>query len=493
MAITRRPWASVLSVFTRTSAPFRRRRGVRRREVFSAQFDGGHGQASYASLRGFDALEARVMLTAAPETDFTFDSANGVITSYIGAGGNVEIPATIGGVAVTGIGPNAFAFKYLTAVVVPDSVVSIDAFAFYGCRVLTTATIGSGVTSIGANAFYDSITLANVTFKGNAPTVGAAAFARVATGATAYRAANLTGFGADGSDFHGLTVVAAAAASPTVTLNTANLPDTATTITIVGTGFDATTPSHNVVVFNSAAGTVTAASTTSLTVTFTTKPTLLGSLTVVVTTNGVSSGSAVQVATVVPATSNFTFSKGIITGYRGAGGALTIPARIDGQAVVGIGGRAFAFNTGLTSVRIPNSVISIAAHAFQNASQLASVTIGNHVQLIGAGAFQGTALTSLTIPNSVTRIGHRAFSGITTLTDVYLGNHVSSIGNDAFSGDAALAAVTFTGNAPRVIGSRAFAGLANGARAYRAADLKGYRANGANFHGLIMIVPPRPR
>ena len=53
--------------------------------------------------------------------------------------------------------------------------------------------------------------------------------------------------------------------------------------------------------------------------------------------------------------------------------------------------------------------------------------------------------------------------------------------------------MTFTGNAPRVIGSRAFARLANGARAYRAADLKGYRANGANFHGLIMIVPPRTR
>jgi hypothetical protein len=43
MAASRSPWASVFSVFTRGSALARRRRGVRRRAVFSAQFDGGYG------------------------------------------------------------------------------------------------------------------------------------------------------------------------------------------------------------------------------------------------------------------------------------------------------------------------------------------------------------------------------------------------------------------------------------------------------------------
>jgi hypothetical protein len=47
-----------------------------------------------------------------------------------------------------------------------------------------------------------------------------------------------------------------------------------------------------------AVGTVTAATATSLTVTFSTKPKNAGSLTVIVTANSVSSGTAVQIATV---------------------------------------------------------------------------------------------------------------------------------------------------------------------------------------------------
>jgi uncharacterized delta-60 repeat protein len=87
---------------------------------------------------------------------------------------------------------------------------------------------------------------------------------------------------------------------PTVTQSTANLASNATTLTITGTGFDATTPSNNTVVFTpSGSGTVTASTTTSLTVTGITGLTA-GSLNAVVTTDGQSRGTAVQVATVVP-------------------------------------------------------------------------------------------------------------------------------------------------------------------------------------------------
>ena len=85
---------------------------------------------------------------------------------------------------------------------------------------------------------------------------------------------------------------------PVVTANTANLASNAATITISGFGF-ATTPANNIVVFNNgAAGNVTAATTTSLTVAFTSSPNAAGSLTAVVTSNTIGSGAAVQVATV---------------------------------------------------------------------------------------------------------------------------------------------------------------------------------------------------
>ena len=108
--------------------------------------------------------------------------------------------------------------------------------------------------------------------------------------------ANVTVFG--GSS--GATQVATIVGSPTVTLNTTNLPFDAPTITITGTNFSGTA-GDNTVVFNlGAIGTVTAATLTSLTVTFTSSPNAPGSLTAVVTSNTISSGAAVQVATVSP-------------------------------------------------------------------------------------------------------------------------------------------------------------------------------------------------
>jgi hypothetical protein len=87
---------------------------------------------------------------------------------------------------------------------------------------------------------------------------------------------------------------------PTVTMSTASLGATATSLTIEGTGFNATAADNTVVFNDGAVGTATTATATSLTVTFSTRPTTAGSLTAVVSTEGISSGAAVQMATVTP-------------------------------------------------------------------------------------------------------------------------------------------------------------------------------------------------
>src|SRR6185437_12362189 len=72
---------------------------------------------------------------------------------------------------------------------------------------------------------------------------------------------------------------------PVVTSSSSNLAANASTLTINGFGFD-TTASNNAVTFNDGAvGSVTAATATSLTVTFSTKPRSAGNLTAVVTTS----------------------------------------------------------------------------------------------------------------------------------------------------------------------------------------------------------------
>ena len=100
-----------------------------------------------------------------PEEYFTFDSTTGTITGYDITGGlDVVIPSTIGGVAVEHIGIDAFLEKYLTSVIIPDSVLSIGPCAFRK-NLLTSVTIPDSVTSIDFRAFstnqLTSVTIGN--------------------------------------------------------------------------------------------------------------------------------------------------------------------------------------------------------------------------------------------------------------------------------------------------------------------------------------------
>ncbi len=96
---------------------------------------------------------------------------------------------------------------------------------------------------------------------------------------------------------------------------------------------------------------------------------------------------------------------------------LTNAAIPDG--VTSIAYSSFAFCSGLTNVTIPNSVTSIANDAFRGTS-LTSVTIPDGVTSIGNYVFVGCeSLTSVTLSNSVTRIGASSFYNCNNLTDVY--------------------------------------------------------------------------
>ena len=88
--------------------------------------------------------------------------------------------------------------------------------------------------------------------------------------------------------------VQVATVGPSVTASNANLAANATQITISGSNFDPTAANDTVAFNDGAVGSVTVATATSLTVTFSTKPTTAGSLTAVVTTDGVGSGAAVR-------------------------------------------------------------------------------------------------------------------------------------------------------------------------------------------------------
>jgi uncharacterized repeat protein (TIGR02543 family) len=94
-----------------------------------------------------------------PEDFFDFDETSGTITGYDKSGGpDVVIPRMIDGVPVQHIGDQAFTYKNLTSITIPDSVTTIGTGAFKSNQ-LTSVTIPDSVTTIGASAFiYNQLT-----------------------------------------------------------------------------------------------------------------------------------------------------------------------------------------------------------------------------------------------------------------------------------------------------------------------------------------------
>ena len=84
-----------------------------------------------------------------------------------------------------------------------------------------------------------------------------------------------------------------------------------------------------------------------------------------------------------------------------------------------IGDSAFAKNSRLGRIEIPDSVNRIGRGAFADCG-LVELKLGNGLQVIGRNAFQNNNLRSVIIPNSVTEIGSLAFMDNKTLTTVVI-------------------------------------------------------------------------
>ena len=75
-----------------------------------------------------------------------------------------------------------------------------------------------------------------------------------------------------------------------------------------------------------------------------------------------------------------------ITDYTNAATVVTVPGSINGRTVTAIGYLAF-YDTGVTSVTIPDSVTRIGNDAFNDCLDLDNITIGRGVTNIGSLAF----------------------------------------------------------------------------------------------------------
>ncbi len=135
------------------------------------------------------------------------------------------------------------------------------------------------------------------------------------------------------------------------------------------------------------------------------------------------------VTTTKPADS-FSVDGGVLNGYEGSGGNISIPSD-----VTAIGTSAFEGNTDITSVSMPSGVTRIGLNAFSDCTELSSVNLPSTLESIGVAAFYGCeSLTSIDIPSGTETISDEAFSYCSSLKTVTIPDTVTSISDDAFYG-----------------------------------------------------------
>ncbi len=224
--------------------------------------------------------------------------------------------------------------------------------------------------------------------------------------------------------------VQVATISPVVTMNTANILSNATTLVLDGFGFDST-PINSTVALSSGAADVTSASATSLTLTFTSAP-AGGALTAVVTSNGVSSGAPVQVASVTTVSTNadlsdLTLSQGTLTpGFASATLSYTAsvpfsatsitatPTAADANAVITVNGNSVA--SGMPSGSIALAVGSNMINTVVTAQD--GTTMKTYTVTVTRAAPPSISIDSVTVSegdtNAVFTVTQSATSDLTT-------------------------------------------------------------------------------
>jgi len=128
----------------------------------------------------------------------------------------------------------------------------------------------------------------------------------------------------------------------------------------------------------------------------------------------------------------------------------------DDYQVTKIGATAFANNTKIKSVKLPESVTHINSQAFMGCTQLKSITLPEHLERIENSAFYNCRLLEdVEIPNTVSYIGPQAFQQCTNLKSINIPTGITQLTNMVFSHCTQLQEVTIPSNV-RNIQSEAF-------------------------------------
>ena len=165
-----------------------------------------------------------------------------------------------------------------------------------------------------------------------------------------------------------------------------------------------------------------------------------------------------------------------LSSYLGKRRYLTVPEVVEGRIVTSIGELAFANNSRLRSVALPETLTNIAQLAFYNCTNLKSIDIPEAVTNIGGYAFSGCSrLTQVYIRNNskLASIGQEAFA-LTGISSFTIPAALTDLGDSVFFGSTAMTSITVAdGNTCFKVQNKALYNRAGDALIYYPASLSG--------------------
>ncbi len=294
-----------------------------------------------------------------------------------GKAGSLVLPDT-----VTTIGANAFYnCVSITSVTIPAGAISIGNYAFYSCSALTSISIPASVTSIGSYAFYNCYSLTAVTIPDGVTSIANSVF---------YSCSALTSVSIPAS----VTTIGSYAFYNCYSLNAVTIPASVTSIGSYA--------------FYSCSGL------TSMTI---------PSGVVAIGLSAFYYCPGLTAIHVDPANTKYASVDGVLYD-KAITNLIQCPGGRTGQVVIPdtvttIGPNSFYYCYSLTSVTLPSSLKNIGANAFYYCYALNSVIIPEGTLTIGTYAFGSCELlTEVSIPASVESIGSSAFYSCTSLTAI---------------------------------------------------------------------------
>ena len=300
--------------------------------------------------------------------------------------------------SVTSIGAYAFYnCSRLTSISIPDSVTSIGDSAFFKCSRLTSISIPSGVTSIGVYAFRNCSSLTSISIPDSVTSIGGAAF---------WDCSSLTSI----SIPSGVTSIEGSAFYNCSSLTSISIPDSVTSI-----GADA---------FSGCS-----------------------SLTSISIPSGVTSIGAYAFKDCSSITS-ISIPSGVTSiedsAFLGCSSLTNISIPFVGASRDAKNGydQVLGYIFGYTKQAADSTTNQYSGYYYHIPSTLRNVTVTN-AATISKNAFYGcSSLTSISIPSGVTSIERFAFYGCGSLASITIPDSVTSIGADAFLGCSSLTSIT---------------------------------------------------